>query len=117
MKLLSNTDNEILNTLIILAENMENGWNENDYVKFSKDQTDEFRKQVDIHEFNKQRNDAYGQLGSHEIIDFVTLHKNPDNIIIIWKMKFEKRDEHGLAIYYFKEINDKAVISGAMFHA
>jgi len=117
MILLNKSDEEILNALTPLAIDMENGWNENNYQKFSLNMTDDFRNQVDLEEFNKQRNEAYPKLGNHELSNLVVLHKNPDNIIIIWKMKYEKRNELGLAMYYFKELNDKIVIIGSMFHA
>ena len=117
MKLLNKSDEEILNVLTPLAINMENGWNENNYDKFSLNMTDDFRNQVDLKEFDKQRNATYPKLGSHELSNLVELHKNPDNIIIIWKMKYDKRNELGLVVYYFKEINDKIVIIGSMFHA
>ena len=117
MELLKKSDEEILKTLTPLAIEMENGWNDNDYERFSLNITDDFKKQVDIKEFNKQRKEAYTTLGNHTLSELVTLHRNPDNIIIIWKIKYEKRNELGLSIYYFKEQNEKIVIIGSMFHA
>jgi len=117
MDLLNKTDVEILNALTPLAENMENGWNENNYDKFSIDITDDFRNQVNMHEFERQRNISYPKLGNHKLAELVTLHRNPDNIIIIWKLKYENRNELGLAVYHFKEINNRIQIIGSMFHA
>ena len=107
MQQLTLTDNEILNIVKPIAENMENGWNENNYFKFSRDQTSDMKIAIDLTEFEKQRNESYPELGNHKLIDLVALHKNPDNLIVIWKMEFAKRKEPGLCIYYFKERNKK----------
>ena len=100
-----------------MATNLESGWNENDYNKFSHDLSQDMKEGVTISEFNSQRDDAYSNLGNHLLSELVTIHKNPDNIMAIWKIKFEKRNEPGLGIYRFKEINNKLLIVGAMFHA
>ena len=101
MQHLTLTDNEILNIVKPIAENMENGWNENNYFKVSRDQTSDMKIAIDLTEFEKQRNESYPKLGNHKLIDLVALHKNPDNLIVIWKMSLQKEKNLGFAFLFF----------------
>lgn len=62
--------------------------------------------------FNEQINKNYNTFGKHSITGFVALHRNPENVIIIWKVGFEKRQESGLLMYRFKEYDSKMLVEG-----
>ena len=47
----------------------------------------------------------------------MALHRNPENVIVIWKVDFEKRKEPGLLMYEFEEHEGKVLISGCTYHA
>ena len=117
MHLSSLPDNEIIDVLLPLAESMEEGWNQKNYDLFINNATEEAKTSFTISHFNKEIERSYDKLGKHTIQDVAMLHKNPDNIIVIWKVKYEKRNEPGLLIYHFEERNNKIVISGSTNHA
>ena len=110
-------DNELIDTLLPLAESMEEGWNQKNYDMFINNAAAEAKEAFTISHFNKEIERSYDKLGKHTIQNVVMLHKNPDNIIVIWKVKYEKRKEPGLLIYHFEERNNKIVISGSTNHA
>lgn len=118
MKLLKLSDKEILDIVFPLAEHTENSWNQKNYEGFClhhlKEKTEHiFPKE----EFNRQIEESYDIYGYHEIGDFVALHRNPENIIVLWKVKFEKRKEPGLLIYGFTERDGDVFIEGCSYNA
>ena len=66
--------------------------------------------------FYEQIENNYDRLGMHTVKDFVVLHRNPENIVIMWKLGIEKRSEPGLIVYKFQDHNNKIVITGCTFH-
>lgn len=117
MELLDQQQSDIINTLLPLAKNMEEGWNSKNYEMFMRDASAGAKNVFTKALFNKELERSYEKLGKHTVGDFVTMHKNPHNIIIIWKLIFEKRSEPGLLIYHFEEIDNNLLISGATYHA
>ena len=75
---------------------------------------DEMKKEVNISNFELQRKELIPELGKHLNMEFVATHKNPDNVIVIWRLSFTNRDIPVLLTYVFVENESKLQISGAM---
>mgnify|MGYP000117159642 CR=1 FL=1 len=108
------SDKEILEIVKPLAENTENSWNEKNYHGFCRYLID---NSFPEEEFNKQLEESYDVYGKHTIANLVTIHRNPDHIIVIWKVDLEKRKEQGLLIYGFREHEGEVLIEGCSYHA
>ena len=67
--------------------------------------------------FNEQIENSYDTYGNHTITKFVTLHRNPENVIVIWKVQFEKRHEPGLLMYKFIERDNEVLIESCTYQA
>ncbi len=112
------SDKQILDIVQPLAEHTENAWNDKDYSGFIKcfieeDPSEHFPEE----EFNRQIEEDYDVYGKHTIADLVTIHRNPDHVIVIWKVKLANRQEPGLLIYGFREREGKVLIEGCSYHA
>lgn len=112
------SDKEILNIVQPLAEHTENAWNEKNYSDFIRyfiddDPTKNFPEE----EFNRQIEENYDTYGRHSLAELVAIHRNPDHVIVIWKVKLAKRTEPGLLIYDFKEHEGNILIQGCSYHA
>lgn len=118
MKYASLSDAEILKIIKPLAEHTEGSWNRKDYDEFCKYLlTESPDKRLPEEEFNRQIEESYDTYGIHMISELVAIHRNPDNVIVIWKVNFEKREEPGLLIYGFKEHQGRILIEGCSYHA
>jgi len=118
MNFLELNDKEIVSFVKPLAEHTENSWNQKNYGEFcryllDKNPDHEFPEE----EFNKQIEESYNTYGNHTISELVALHRNPENVIVIWKVSFEKRQEPGLLMYEFEEKEGNVFISGCSYHA
>ena len=112
------SEQEILDIVKPLAEHTENSWNQKNYKEFCRYFLDENPEQTfPEEEFNRQIDENYDALGNHTIADLVTVHKNPDHVIVIWKVDLKNREEPGLLIYGFKEHKGKILIEGCSYHA
>jgi len=118
MKLDKLSEKEIIEIVKPLAEHTENSWNQKNYDGFCRYLLKENPEQgFPEDEFNRQIEESYDTFGHHTIGDLVTVHHNPDNIIVIWKVEFENREAPGLLIYSFKEFEGKVLIDGCSYHA
>jgi len=118
MKLIELSDKEIITIVKPLAEHTESSWNQKNYDDFCryllvKRPGHKFPEE----EFNKQIEESYDTYGNHTISDFVALHRNPENVIVIWKVDFENRKEPGLLMYEFEQHEGNMLISGCSYHA
>ena len=118
MELVNLSEKEILEIVKPLAEHTENSWNQKNYNAFcryllKKDSEQGFPED----DFNRQIEENYDTYGYHTIGNLVTIHRNPDHIVVIWKVEFENRKEPGLLIYSFKELEGKVLIDGCSYHA
>ena len=116
MEILKLSDEGIVNVVTPIALQMEEAWNNNNYDKFLEHVSLESRNKIDHASFISQRDEAIPELGKNTLKEIVTLHKNPDNVIVIWKVKFEKREETGLRIMFFKENNGRVVVDSSTCH-
>lgn len=112
------SDREILDIVRPLAEHTENAWNEkcySDFVRYflDEDPAEHFPEE----EFNRQIEENYDIYGKHTIADLVAIHRNPDHVIVLWKVDLEKRAEPGLLIYGFRKHNGQVLIEGCSYHA
>jgi len=117
MKFINLNDNEIIDIVKPLAEHTEESWNQKNYNDFchyllGMDSDKKFTEE----EFNRQIEENYDVLGKHEIADFVTIHRNPDNVIVLWTVNFENRVEPGLLMYSFAESEGKVLIQSCTYH-
>lgn len=112
------SDKEVLDIVRPLAEHTENAWNQKDYDGFCHYFLEESPEQrFPEEEFNRQIEENYDTYGIHKIADLVTIHRNPDHTIVIWKLDLEKRQEQGLLIYGFREHEGRILIEGCSYHA
>lgn len=112
MKFAEFDDEKLLNVVKPLAEHTEKSWNKKSYEDFCLYLSDQFPEE----EFNRQLEDSYDEFGIHTITSLVAIHRNPENVIVIWQVDFEKRKEPGLLMYCFIESEDKALIGGCTYH-
>jgi len=118
MKFEDLSDQEILDIVKPLAEHTENSWNQKNYDGFCLYLLEESPEQrFPEEEFYRQIEESYDTYGHHTIADLVVIHRNPDHVIVIWKVDLEKRNEPGLLIYGFKEHEGKMLIEGCSYHA
>ena len=118
MDLIKLSDEEILKKVKPLAEHTENAWNQKNYEEFCRFlQAEKPEHTFPEEEFKRQLKESYDIYGFHTMGEFVALHRNPENVIVLWKIHFEKRKEPGLLIYQFKEYEGKILISGCSYHA
>ena len=118
MKFVELTDKEILDVVKPLAEHTENSWNQKDYEGFCHFHLiDDPEKVFPEEEFNRQIEESYDTYGIHTIAELVAIHRNPDHVIVIWKVGFENRKEPGLLIYGFKEYEGQVFVEGCSYHA
>lgn len=118
MKFMELTDTEIIDIVQPLAEHTENSWNQKDYEAFCRflivETTDQ---KLPEEEFSRQLKENYDVHGKHSIADLVAIHRNPDHVIVIWKVALEKREAPGLLIYGFREHKGEVMIEGCSYHA
>ncbi|OUR86884.1 hypothetical protein A9Q81_27530 [Gammaproteobacteria bacterium 42_54_T18] len=112
------SDKEILDLVQPLAEHTESSWNDKDYSGFiqyfiDEDPSEHFPEE----EFNRQIEENYNTYGKHTIADLLAIHRNPDHVIVLWKVKLEHRKEPGLLMYGFRECEGKVLIEGCSYHA
>jgi hypothetical protein len=118
MKFIELTDKEILDIVKPLAEHTENSWNQKDYAGFCRFLIEETPGQMfPEEEFRRQIEENHDTYGNHTIADLVAIHRNPDHVIVIWKVSLEKRKELGLLIYGFREHEGQILIEGCSYHA
>ncbi|MBL4881585.1 MAG: hypothetical protein JKX82_09705 [Oleispira sp.] len=118
MKFTKLDDKELLDVVKPLAEHTENSWNQKSYEGFCRflyEGNPDGR--LSEEEFNHQLEESYDTFGIHTIAELVVIHRNPENVIVIWKVDFEKRKELGLLMYRFIEHEGKALIDGCTYHA
>jgi len=112
------TDQEVLKCVQPLAEHTEQSWNDKNYEAFIRYFIDDNPSEhFPEKEFNRQLEESYELYGRHTIGDLVVVHRNPDHVIVIWKVLFEKRQEPGLLIYGFREREGRVLIEGCSYHA
>ncbi|ODC04017.1 hypothetical protein BFW38_11195 [Terasakiispira papahanaumokuakeensis] len=118
MEAMNLSDDDILAVVKPLAEHTEQAWNEKNYHEFiryfiEEDPTENFPED----EFYRQIEENYNLHGQHTIADLVAIHRNPDHVIVLWKVDLEKRPEPGLLIYGFREHEGQVFIEGCAYHA
>jgi len=112
------SDEGILDLVKPLAEHTENSWNQKNYDEFCRFFLEENPEQkFPEDEFNRQIEESYDTYGAHTIADLVNMHRNPDYVIVIWKVGLENRRELGLLIYGFREHEGSMYIEGCSYHA
>lgn len=112
------SDKEILDIVMPLAEHTENAWNEKNYNEFIRFFFDENPSEdFPEGEFNRQIEENFDLHGAHKISDLVAIHRNPDHVIVLWKVELAKRKEPGLLIYGFREREGQVLIEGCAYHA
>ena len=114
MEIYNKSDEEILNTITPITENMEHGWDEDDYEKFTELFSKEMKEAVNIDNYSQQRKNIFNKLGKHISLELVLLHKNPENITAIWKLHLEKRQIPAILMISYIENNGSLEICGAI---
>ena len=109
-------EKELLESVTSIVKDLETGWNENDYEKFIQHVAIDMKDSIDINNFKKQRIAAIKMLGKSSLGQPVKIHKNPNNIVIIWEILFEKRAEPGLGVYRFVETDGVIKVESSLHH-
>jgi len=117
MNILTESDDAIINIVTPIVESMQVGWDNGNYEKFSEYFSDEMKSDVNQANFLKQRTEIMPELGKHLTMDFVAIHKNPDNLIVMWRLFFTNREMPALVTYIFSEKDGKLQIAGAMLQS
>ncbi len=118
MAFLELSDTDILDIVKPLAEHTENSWNDKSYQGFCRYFIeDNPEESFPEEEFNRQIEENYDTYGKHTIAELVTIHRNPDHLIVLWKVDLEHRKEPGLLIYGFREREGQVLIEGCSYHA
>jgi len=116
MKFTEMSDNEILDIVTPLAVHTEKAWNEKNYEMFCHYLLIGPEHNFTSENFYEQIEKNYDDLGLHTVKGLKTLHRNPENIVVMWEVDFEKRVEPGVIIYIFTEHEQKIVITGCTLH-
>jgi len=114
MELLNKTESEILDILTPIAKSMIEAWSNDDYDNFIKYFIEQHRNSLDLDTFKTQRS-WISELGDYSLNKLVELHKNPSNIVIIWKIAFANRSELGIGVYRFKEENNQVMVQSCIY--
>lgn len=107
------SESELLEFVTPIAESMQIGWDIDSYEQFSESFTEGMRNAVNKKNYDEQRKRIFADLGTHTELAFIAMHKNPDNIIVFWKLHCEKREMPALVIYTFVEKNQEVLIHSA----
>jgi hypothetical protein len=103
MKILNKTDDAIIDMVTPIVESMQVGWDSGNYEQFSEYFSNEMKSGVNKENFLKQRKELMPELGKHLKMDFVATHKNPGNLIVMWRLFFTNREIPALVTYIFCE--------------
>ena len=107
------TDQELLNTVTPMIEKMHEGWNNNNLETLIFHFSDNFATFMSQDEFNKQRGKYYPQQGELTNKKCLLIHRNPDNIVVIWETSCSKRAAPALLTSMFSMKENNFVMSGA----
>ena len=116
MKFTELSDQEILEIVTPLVVDTENAWNNKNYKMFCQHLLIDPEHEFTSENFYAQIEKKHTRLGAHTVKDCIALHRNPDNIVVMWEVGIECRDEPGVIIYKFTEQKNKIVITGCTFH-
>ena len=115
MELLNKTEPEVIKILTPIANNMAEAWSNDDYLTFSQYFEKEKKGILTEQDFKTQRSWVAEELGVYSINKIESIHINPSNVVITWKVSFSNRNELGFGIYRFKEINNEIVVSSCIY--
>ena len=113
MSIFTLSENDSLSVLTPIAQSMQVGWDEDDYEQFSEYFSENMKGYVDVENYSKQREEIFPDLGKHKKIELLATHKNPDEIIVMWRLYCTNRDTPALITYFFKENDGKVEIAAA----
>ena len=116
MDILNSTDIELLEICKPIAQKLESGWNNNDYETFIENVAPDRKSSISIESFNKQRAKAIEELGESSLKSLIAIHRNPENVVVIWEIGFKKRPEPGVGVYCFSEINGVIKVASSLHH-
>ncbi|MDH5217308.1 MAG: hypothetical protein OEX19_06420 [Gammaproteobacteria bacterium] len=111
MELLNKTETEIIDIVTPIAKNMIEAWSKDDYDDF----INYFHENSLSNEDFKTQRSWVQYLGVYSLDKLVELHKNPDNLVVIWKIKFANRKEPGIGLYRFIEENNQIKSKGCIY--
>lgn len=115
MDLLRKTESELLDIVTPIAEHMASAWSSDDYADFIRYFEEQKKDALDLEAFTTQRSWVAEELGTYKLGKFESMHTNPDNIVVIWKVNFANRNEPGLAIYRFKDVDGQVKVSSCIY--
>jgi hypothetical protein len=113
MSIFNLSEEDFLSVVTPIAESMQVGWDEDSYEKFSEYFSESMKEYVDIENYSKQRKVIFSDLGKHKKMELLATHKNPNEIIVMWRLYCSNREAPALTTYFFQEKNGKVVIEAA----
>ncbi len=105
------TDEEILTIVTPMVEEMQLGWDEDSYERFTSNLSGEFLQFMTRDEFDKQRGEIFPKLGKHTGLTFVHIHRNPTDVSVLWEMECTGRSMSALICCRFTKIKQRVVIT------
>ena len=99
-----------------IVESMHDGWSTDCYDKFSEHFCDSMKEAINNENYEEQRKVMFTELGRHKKLEIATYHRNPHDLIVIYRVYFELRESPALAIYFFGEEKERVVINSATLH-
>ena len=115
MELLNKTESEIVEIVTPIAKSMAEAWSNDDYKSFTVYFEKDKKGILTEDDFKTQRSWVAEELGSYTINEIESIHQNPTNVVITWKVSFSNRSELGLGIYRFKEINNEINVTSCIY--
>ena len=113
--LLNIPESEIIEIVTPIAKSIAEAWSNDNYHTFIGYFEKDKKGLLTEDDFKTQRSWVAEELGAYSINKIESIHKNPSNVVITWKVNFANRDELGLAIYRFKEIDNEIIVSSCIY--
>ena len=115
MELLNKSESDIIEIVTPIAKIMAAAWSSDDYHKFIGFFEKDKKGLLTESDFKTQRSWVAEELGIYSINTIDSIHKNPCNVVITWKINFTNRSEPGLGIYRFKGKDGKIIVSSCIY--
>lgn len=113
MKLLSKSDDEILQTVNPIMDNLMEGSTEIDHAKHTRDFSSRIINHISAEKLEEICKDYQSRWGLFQQREFVSLFRRADSVAVIWKQKTSKVTDEFVAEAVFKEEGGKVVVDHA----
>ena len=110
----SNNQQEVLSYADPITNNLLAGFNQNDYVMFSRDFDEQMKNALTQPVFEQTRKQITSKIGTYQSRSLTTIQQQGPNTVVIYNGTFEQ--ESGVVITVaFQNFGDKELVSGLWF--